>query len=83
MTQSERLPEDVVRDETGLSGPGEDRAGDTGAASAQSSELLAPERIGQVSRPYGHLCFIQTGHGNVTKGRHAERQCRQRGRENL
>jgi hypothetical protein len=59
MTQSERLPEDFVRDETGLSGPGEDRTGNAGADSARSSELLAPECIGLTSRPSGHFVFHQ------------------------
>lgn len=82
MTRLEREPEDAGRDETGLSGPGEDRTADAGTGSARCPELLAPERIGH-SRPNGRLCFNTPANGNARKGWYVERQCRPRGRENL
>jgi len=51
--------DDTSGEESGPSGSDEDRVVDTGADPIRGPELLAPERIGQVSRPIG-LCFVQS-----------------------
>jgi hypothetical protein len=63
----ERLSEDTVRNETGLSGPGEDRPVDTDTDSARRPVLLAPETSGR-RRACTVMYFTQAGQRQRQEG---------------
>jgi hypothetical protein len=64
---TERLSEDAVRNESGLSGPGEDQAEETDTDSARRPVLLAPESSGR-RRACTVLCSTQAGQRQRQEG---------------
>lgn len=81
--RAERFPEETARDETGLSGPGEDLAEDIGRTRHDARGFWRRNAPGRRRDRTVFVFHNKPANDNVTKGRHAERRCRPCGRENL